>query len=128
MSISTEEKRRIIKYYEKDIEDVKKIIDDIQYIDEADVVASASMYGFKFFEIRLTKKGRYTGTVNIPLSVLKELNVTKTLNGFKKVRSWLDSPEGLEEVKQSHIRTYERRISDAKVRIQALRGETNESK
>ncbi|WHY76087.1 hypothetical protein QNH20_18415 [Neobacillus sp. WH10] len=91
------------------VENTKKCIANLNDVVSAKVIASANVYGYRFFEVRLSDKDdRYQGTVNVHLSKLKELNVTKSINGFKKVQAWLDTPIGLEYVITVKKRTYER--------------------
>lgn len=48
----------------------------------------------KWFEIRFKDEEGFWIDKDVKLSTLKELNVTKALNGFKKVRTWAESEEG----------------------------------
>lgn len=57
-------------------------------------ICAINLYGMKFFEIRLVDEQGYLKSINVSLSKLKELNVTKSMNGFKKVRTWAESEEG----------------------------------
>jgi hypothetical protein len=57
-------------------------------------ICANNIYGMKFFEIKLVDEQGFVKFVNVNLSKLKELNVTKSMNGFKKVRTWAESEEG----------------------------------
>jgi hypothetical protein len=57
-------------------------------------ICANNIWGLKFFEIQLVDKQGFVHRINVYLSTLKELNVTKSLNGFKKVRAWAESEEG----------------------------------
>jgi hypothetical protein len=57
-------------------------------------ICANNLYGMRFFEIYMVDDQGYRKSVNVSLSKLKELNVTKSMNGFKKVRSWAESEEG----------------------------------
>jgi hypothetical protein len=100
-------------------ENINKCIQNLSKVVSAKAVASANMYGFRFFEVRLTDREKsYMGTVNIQLEVLKELNITKSINGFKKVQSWLDTPEGLEYAISVKKRVYERDLKKYSTRYE----------
>jgi hypothetical protein len=57
-------------------------------------ICANNIFGLKFFEIQLIDKQGFVHRINVYLSTLKELNVTKSLNGFKKVRAWAESEKG----------------------------------
>jgi hypothetical protein len=57
-------------------------------------ICANNLYGMRFFEIYLVDEQGYRKSTNVNLSKLKELNVTKSMNGFKKVRAWAESEEG----------------------------------
>jgi hypothetical protein len=57
-------------------------------------ICANNLFGMKFFEIYLIDKDGYRKSINVSLSKLKELNITKAMNGFKKVRTWAESEEG----------------------------------
>lgn len=59
-----------------------------------DNICANNIFGMKFFELKIVDEQGYVEFVNVNLSKLKELNVTKSMNGFKKVRSWAESEEG----------------------------------
>lgn len=61
---------------------------------KVDNICANNIFGLKFFEIRLIDERGYYKSINVYLSTLKELNVTKSMNGFKKVRAWAESEEG----------------------------------
>lgn len=61
---------------------------------KVDNIYAHNIFGMRFFEIRLVDKQGYIKSINVNLSKLKELNVTKSMNGFKKVRSWAESELG----------------------------------
>jgi hypothetical protein len=64
------------------------------YVLKVNNICANNIFGLKFFEIQLVDKQRFVHRINVYLSTLKELNVTKSLNGFKKVRVWAESEEG----------------------------------
>lgn len=57
-------------------------------------ICANNIFGMRFFEIYLVDEQGFRKSINISLSKLKELNVTKSMNGFKKVRTWAESEEG----------------------------------
>ncbi|MED3562380.1 hypothetical protein [Bacillus xiapuensis] len=61
---------------------------------KVDNICANNIFGMRFFEIKLVDEQGYVNFVNVNLSKLKELNVTKSMNGFKKVRTWAESEEG----------------------------------
>lgn len=80
-----------------------------------------NLSGFRFFELRLEKTFpnatgfQYNGSVNFPLSTARELNITKTLNGSKKLGAWLATPEGIQYVKTLEKNRYRRRFQSDQV-------------
>ncbi|MED1918897.1 hypothetical protein [Brevibacillus sp. DP1.3A] len=48
------------------------------------------VFGVKWFEVRIEG----IGNVEIMLDTMKGFGVTKTLNGTKKLRAWLQTEEG----------------------------------
>lgn len=48
------------------------------------------VYGVKWFEVRIEG----FGSIDIMLQTAKALGITKTLNGTKKLRAWLQTEEG----------------------------------
>lgn len=61
---------------------------------KVDNICANNIFGMRFFELKLVDENGFVDFINVPLSKLKELNVTKSMNGFKKVRSWAESEEG----------------------------------
>lgn len=58
-------------------------------------MSANNVFGMRFFEIVFEdEKGNYVATSDVTLTTLKELNITKSLNGFEKVRTWAESEEG----------------------------------
>lgn len=53
-------------------------------------IACNNVLGVKWFEIQIEG----IGSVEIMLDTLKGFGVTKTLNGTKKLRAWLQTEEG----------------------------------
>ena len=77
-------------------EESEKLNIEASRFEKAVVVASASYYGFKFFEVHLRSKDNSTlGIVNLTLSALKVKGIVSRLNSMKKLQIWLDTQEGL---------------------------------
>jgi hypothetical protein len=47
-------------------------------------ICANNIFGMRFFEIKLVDEQGFVKFVNINLSKLKELNVTKSMNGIQK--------------------------------------------
>lgn len=87
-------------------EDLARIEAELNQADNARVqcMVNLKLHGVhaKYWEIRLEQKStsegenaRYISTVKFPLGEAQKLGITKTLNGTKKLKAWLDTPEGL---------------------------------
>lgn len=68
-------------------------------------------WGISYFEVRFENaEGEYVGSIDIPLEFLKKMEITKTLNGTKKLRTWLESNEGQQFAKDKlHRLTMDRK-------------------
>ena len=62
-------------------------------------VSANNIFGFRYFEIDFENEhGKYVATRDVPLAKLKRLEVAKTMNAFKKVRTWAESEAGQKEL------------------------------
>lgn len=58
-------------------------------------ITSIQLYGVRYFEVGFEgENGDFIGSIDIPLYILKRKRVTKTLNGTKKLKHWLESDDG----------------------------------
>jgi hypothetical protein len=108
---------------EEEDERLKAIEAEIDSATRIRVVAMVNLYGMKYFELRMEqqhpddpKKWRYLGSPKFPLSEAKSLEITKTLNGSKKMGAWLATEEGLQYAKDRHKDYWRRHFRDEAIR------------
>lgn len=70
------------------------------------VLTKNNYFGLRFWEIKVTEKAKQPLHFCLELSVISELGVTKTINGVKKLETWLNSNEGISWIKECALNPF----------------------